>query len=89
MRLMVVGIGRNGPPDGRKLGPTGTWAQVEDSKRGKPDGRRQAQAHARNSFGPTGMVGKRRRAVEAGGQGSRPGGQSLRDWAIGGEENQK
>ena len=40
MRVMVTDRGRKGHPGGRTLGPTGTWAQVEDSKGGNSDGGR-------------------------------------------------
>ena len=42
--MMEAGIGRKGPLDGRKLGPTGTWAQVEDGKGGQPDGGKEGRA---------------------------------------------
>ena len=39
--VMETVRGRKVPRDGRILGPTGTWAQVEDGKGGQPDGGRQ------------------------------------------------
>ena len=41
VRLMERVRGRKVPMDGRTLGTTGTWEQVEDGKRGQPDGGRQ------------------------------------------------
>ena len=38
VRLVEAGRGREGHLDGRVLGPTGTWAQVEGGKKRKPDG---------------------------------------------------
>ena len=67
--LREVGRGRKGNPDGRTMGPTGTWYQVEGGKVRKPDEGRKAQACTRNSFGTTGRGGKCRRAVAAGGRG--------------------
>ena len=51
MMLREVGRGRKGNPDGRTMGPTGTWYQVEGGKVRKPDEGRKAQACTRNSFG--------------------------------------
>ena len=34
VRLMEEGIWRKGPLDGRTLGPTRTWSQVDDGKGG-------------------------------------------------------
>ena len=80
--MMESGRGIKGPSDGRTMGPTGTWVQVKDSKEGKLDGGRHAQARARNSFGPPGMGGKRRRAVAVDRRGHCPGGRLLRDRVI-------
>ena len=48
---MESGRGRKGPPEGKTLGPTGTLAQVNNSKGGKLDGRRQAQLARGNPLG--------------------------------------
>ena len=37
VRLMEAGRGRKGPPEGRTLGPTGNWEQVEEGKGGEMD----------------------------------------------------
>ena len=43
MRVMESEREKKGPLDGRTLGLTGTWAQVEDNKKVQPDGRRHAR----------------------------------------------
>ena len=45
------GRGRNVAPDGRTMGPTDTWLQVEGGKGGQPDGGRQAQIIHRTPLG--------------------------------------
>ena len=88
MRLMDTGRGRKGTTEAITLGPKGTWAQAEYDKGGKPEGVRQAQDRARNSFRPPGMEGKQGRVVAAIRRGCRPGGRLLHDRARGaGEES--
>ena len=43
MWLMQSYIGKKGTLDGRTLGLTGTWEQVEDEQGEQPDGGRQAR----------------------------------------------
>ena len=86
MRLRT-GRGRKGYPDGRTLGPTGIWSQVEGRKGGQLDGGRQAQYRARISFGAAGRGGDLRPAVADGGWGCCPGEQLLRNQSRCGEIN--
>ena len=73
--------GRDNPGSDRDL-VTGLGRKRVVTRRGKA-----GTARARNSFGPPGMGGKRRRAVVAGGQERRLGGKSIHEWAIeGGRE---
>ena len=51
MRLMDAGRGRKGPFDGRTLGLSETWEQVEDGNDGKPDRGRQARLSRGTPFG--------------------------------------
>ena len=60
------------------MGVTGTWAHVEDVRGGAPGLGKEFIGSREELLGPPGMGGKRRQAVEAGGRGSRQGGQSFR-----------
>ena len=65
---------------------TDNWAQVEDGKGGTTEQGKAVPGSHEGLLGPTRTRGKRRRVVEAGEWGCRPGGRLFCARAIWGEE---